>query len=92
MRFKYDGIPVRHIVTPKGHYLLLLTKDTMGQYTNLALLNNNYWAINIYFLDAYSRMRNATLRLQSSIDTDIHYYETVRKDTFESMIEGAKYL
>ena len=87
MLFKYDGIPVRHIVTPKGHYLLLLIKDHVGQYTNLALLNNNYYAINVYYLDAYSRIKNATLRLQDSIEKDIYYYERTRKEIYERMIE-----
>lgn len=73
--FKYDGIPVQHITTRNGHYLLLLIKGYQGQYTELALLSPNYYAINVYYLDVISNYQYPLLRLWSSIDRDLKKYE-----------------
>lgn len=73
--FKYDGIPVQHITTRDGHYLLLLVKDYRGQYTELALLSPNYCAINVYYLDVFSRCQYPLIKLWNSIDRDLRAYE-----------------
>lgn len=87
IRFKFDGIPTRHVVTPQGHYLLLLIKDYKGQYTDLALLTPNYYPINVYYLDAISKCKYPTIRLEDSISRDIKEYERTGKTVdFESFI------
>ena len=77
IRFKFDGIPIRHVVTPHDHYLLLLVKDYKGQYTELALLTSNYYPINVYYLDVISKCEYSTIRLEDSISRDIREYERI---------------
>lgn len=87
MRFKYDGIPVRHIHHNGHMYLLLLIKDMHGQYTNLALLSPFYNSINVYFLDSFTKyIEYPVIHLEEDIERDIITYEK-RGETYENMLD-----
>lgn len=87
MKFKYDGIPIRHIHHDGDMYLLLLIKDSKGQYTELALLSPFYHSINVYYLDAFARYEDyPALKLEKAIERDILGYRK-RGKTFENMLD-----